>query len=506
MISATGAEWLGHRASIRLSVGGSVSRQIIAATLACIFFAYLLLIGAGQWQADEYGNFAEFARSGWRALLPRMMWSPRPFSEVLFFLYGTLVNHLRWPLIVPFLGLLWVGLLVAALLTWWEQRRQGQPENSWPDLLLGLALLASFVTSGPLMEVFYWPAGAVAYLPTLSATALFFLQVAAGRLETPKGRAVCGVCLLVAACSTEAGAIFAALYAVVQVVGVTTKGRRAATQDGRDGLIWWLLPALVSAVVLIVLRLNRYESSEAIFGPVPSFERSSGAIVTASLREWLLEIAGTNDRYHAWHGITARMVSLCLLALGAGLVRRFGRRANAAIQWQLSAVVVALLAASLGTIFAAELHFGAECCPRHEVLRRCWMMMSFAGIGMVLFSRVDAARFAEGRRRFALLLGPVLLCVGAVASWHTRELIRTYRIYSRLHTMSAQNFRLGFDRDSPTMEFVLPPDRGLIFGMQIDPGTYTLATAYKSTAHDYYLRFILIYFDKRTIVVRQFDE
>ena len=356
------------------------------------------------------------------------------------------------------------------------------------------------------MEVFYWPAGAVAYLPTLAAAMLLFLQVAAGRLETPKGRAVCSVCLLIAACSTEAGATFAACYAVVQFVALTAMRRRTSPQDGRSLWMWWFLPGLVSVFVLIVLRLNRYRSSEVMFGPVPNFARSTGAIVTASLREWLLEMAGLTDRYHAWSGVTSRQVALCLLAVGAGLVWGFGQRANAANRWQISGVVVAFLAAALATIFAAELHFGAECCVRHEVLRRCWIIMSFTGLGMILFSQLNPARFTKRNRQIALLLGPVLLCVGAVATWHTRELIRAYRIYGRIYSTTEQNFRSGFDRDSSTMDFLLLPDHGLILGSQVEPGTYSLATVGEHTANEYYVRDILTYFDKQTIVVRGADE
>ena len=502
MSSRTGSELFNSPPS-RTPLYSAAAGQILAVLLACIFLAYFALIGAGQWQADEYADFGELARSGWHILLPRLKWSPRPFSEVLFFLYGALVNHLRQPLIIPFLGLLWIGLLVAALLTWWKRRRREHRENGWPDLLLGLALLASFVTGGPLLEMFYWPAGAVAYLPTLSATVLLFLQVVAGRLETPKGRAVCGVCLLIAASSTEAGATFVASYAAVQLIASTLVTR--TTRDGCRRWIWWLLPAIVAVAVLIVLRLNRYESSEPIFGLVPNFARSSGAIVIASLRQGLLEIADTPNHYHAWFGIPARVISRCLLALGAGVIWRFSRRMSTTIRWQILGVVVAFLAAALATISAAELHFGAECCARHETLRRCWFMMSFAGIGMVLSSWPTPTRFAEGRRQFALSLGSLLLCAGAVTGWRARELLRTYRIYRPLHSMVEQNFRSGFDRSSSTMDFFPPPGRGLIVGAQVDPGTYTLATLHESNAQEYYLRFILAYFDKRTIHVHRTD-
>lgn len=463
--------------------------------LTSIVLLYFGLIGAGQWQADEYDHFGELSRSGWHVLLPRLRWSPRPLSEVLFFSYGALVNHFRRPLIVPFLALLWAGLFAGALFTWWQLRRQCRDEDSWADLLLALSLLACFVTTGHLMEVFYWPAGAVAYLPTLSATLLLFLQVARGRLATTNGRLTCALCLLLAACSSESGATFVVCYAIAQGALVAIAKLRRGEVNNLP-VTWWLLPAMLATCVLAVVRLNRYESSELQFGPVHDVSRSAGGAIVASFRELAFETIGVADRYHTWFGLTPRLATLFLLAMGAGLVWWKKHPATQQVVWQLSAVVVTFLAASYATILGAELHFGAECCARHEVLRRCWIAMGAAGIGMVLFSGV-ALVSSPFRRQLWVAFGFVLLCFAPVPPWHTRELTRTYAFYGLLRHAVEQNFRSGFQQGSSAMEFVLPPDHGLILGAQFEPGTYTM-----ESPDVVELKFILRYFDKNTIVLQ----
>lgn len=218
----------------------------VASFLSTVVLLYLGLIGLGQWYADEYDDFAMLADHGWRAILTRIHWSPRPVSEFLFLTYGSLVNRLHDPLIVPFLAVLWAGFLIAGMLTCLGIRWNHPEEDFWPDLLVALALMAFSVAYGPIMEVFYWPAGAAAYLPTLSATLLLFLQVVRGRLATSSGRGLCSACLLVAACSSETGASLVASYALILAIQSAIAIRRDRNTSGRRFPGWWLIPGVIS--------------------------------------------------------------------------------------------------------------------------------------------------------------------------------------------------------------------------------------------------------------------
>jgi len=87
-----------------LAINGSA-----ALLLTGVIVLYLGLIGLGQWQADEYDNFARLRTRGWHFFFDRLHWSPRPISELILMMYGWTVNQVHQPLIAPFLGLLWIG-------------------------------------------------------------------------------------------------------------------------------------------------------------------------------------------------------------------------------------------------------------------------------------------------------------------------------------------------------------------------------------------------------------
>jgi hypothetical protein len=360
-----------------------------------------------------------------------------------------------------------------------------------------LALMASFLAGGEVMEVFYWPAGAVAYLSTLSATLLLFLQIARGRLVTPSGRRLCSFCLLVAACSSEVGTTFVLSYAAIQgvlwVIGAIQKKGRDVS---RDPFLWWTIPGVTAVLVLVTLQMNRFQAVEHPVTYLPGTLGHPLASLTAGLRELVLEVFGVRVNPHGL-AVSGRFASEILLAIGVAFCwSRFGRLARA-IAWQTIAVSAAFLLASWLTIAAAELHFGAVCCQRHEVIRRCWILMSLAGIAIVGLSSA-AQRL---RQRTVLNVAPLLLCAGIVVAWHTKPVIRQYRTYGTMYGAMDQNFRSGFNPDDAQMIFLSPPPDGLIHGAEIAPGLYT-----RSSPGEGYPQYILIFFGKERVVVRSADD
>jgi hypothetical protein len=389
---------------------------------------HLGLVGLGQWLADEYSDFGRLERDRWAFVWDRLKWSPRPLSEFLYCTYGWVVNHSHRPLIWLFLGILWAGLIVAGLFTVWQTYRNREQEDIWPSLLVALALMALFVTSaGDKVWIFYWPAAAVAYLPTLGATTLLFLQIAHGRLSSSGGRLLCAGCLTAAACSSEAGATFVLCYGLLQAAqwGVAAVRRRGSLLN--QPVAWWLLPALVSVVVLLVVRLNRFHIVELPGIPVGPTKGHPLASLISSAHELGMEVLGRSAHFFGWRGPGSRLPSEILLALGAGLCwSRFGRLPRVLVA-QMLTIVGALWLASLFTIAAANLHFGVVCCDQHEVLRRCWMLLGIAGIGMLLSGWIGGGRL----RRYAGsgALAQVLLCAAVLAAWHMKPVFGAYRVY-----------------------------------------------------------------------------
>jgi hypothetical protein len=470
---------------------------LACALLGCVVLGYAGLLGLGQWQADEYDDFARLAQNGWSAYGQRLAWSPRPFSESIFYSYGWTVNHVRRPLIAPFLGVLWVGFLAAGMVTAWSEQAERREGPAWPDVLVAVSLMAMFVASGGLTEVFYWPAGAVAYLPTLSATLLLFLQVATGRLSTGKGRLLSFGCLLVAAGSSEMGAAFVLAFALAQAVLLAGNVvGRSTDQAGRLPLWWWILPAALSVVVAIAAGSNRFHvvespavlASDTVGHPMMSLWRASGTL--------LQEVAGWRVQARGRTGLSERLPAELLLAAGVGLCWWRMNRIDRETSRQIAGIAVALLLGALFTLAAAYLHFGAPTGERHETMRRCWIFLSFAGLGMLCFSRGAMERLR--RLTSANVLAPLLLC-GAIATlWHARALIREYGVYAPVSQAIERNFESGWNTHSSEMEFEVPPNRGVLAFAEVAPGTYTTASPDAE-----YPKYILRYFNKQVMIVRE---
>lgn len=467
-------------------------RWAVASFLSAVVLLYLGLIGLGQWYGDEYDDFAALADRGWGAILMRIRWSPRPVSEFLFCSYGSLVNRLHDSLIAPFLAVLWAGFLFAGLLTPLELRWKHSEEDFWPDLLVALALMAFFVAYGPIMEVFYWPAGAAAYLPTLSATLLLFLQVVRGRLATSRGRGLCSLCLLVAACSSETGATLVAGYAVILAIQSALTVRRTRPTS-ECFLAWWLAPGTISVVLLGVVRLYRYNIVERPNSAVSPALGHPFLSILAGGKELVLEMLGRTVHSGAWFGLGSILPSELLLAAGAGLCWLSLGRLPRTTRSQIAMLSAALLLGSLLTIAASEVHFGSVCCRQHEVIRRCWIVMSLTGFTIVLLNS-SFTPYSRGGP-VSPLIGPLLLCLAVLVVWHVTPLFKEYRSYGALRQATEQNFQSGFNPYDTEMIFLLQPPDVLIVDEQVPAGRYSL-----DSASPVYAKYILRFFRKQSIV------
>jgi hypothetical protein len=393
------------------------------------------------------------------------------------------------------LGILWIGLITAGLATFWQNCRKRKEEEVWPDLLVALALLALFVAgAGHTTWVFYWPAAAVAYIPTIAASLLLFLQVARGRLSNSAGRLLCGCCLIVAAGTSETGATFALCYGLLQAVQWVLVAFKKGDNLPRPAFVWWFLPTVMSVVVLLIVWLNRFHAIERPGLPVGPTKGHPLASLIASMNELPGEVLGRSAHFFGWHGLGSRLPSEILLALGVGLCwSRFGPLPKASAR-QICALVAALWLACLFTIAAANLHFGVVCCDQHESVRRCWILLSVAGIGMLLSPWLGRRRL----QRFAIssALAQFLLCAAVLSAWHPTPVLRTYRMYSSVRQATEQNFQEGFHAGDKQMIFLLLPET-LIAHPQIPPGNYTQGS---ETPPD--IENILTFFKKSCMVAR----
>ena len=122
--------------------------------------------------------------------------------------------------------------------------------------------------------------------------------------------------------------------------------------------------------------------------------------------------------------------------------------------------------------------------------------MSFAAVVALAFDRSRVERFSS--RVFVNVLGPLMLC-GAVASlWHAKALIREYGAYAPVSRTIERNYQSGWRTQSTQMVYESPPNRGVLAFAEIKPGTYTSASPDAE-----YPRYILRYFNKQVMVVRE---
>jgi hypothetical protein len=471
-----------------LAINGSA-----ALLLTGVIVLYLGLIGLGQWQADEYDNFARLRTRGWRFLFDRLHWSPRPISELILTMYGWTVNQVHQPLIAPFLGLLWIVFIGAGLLGFFQDRAKRSYEENWLAFVAAASLMASFLVGGGLTEVFYWPVGASAYLLTLSSSILFFWQAAEGRLATSRGRTLSSFALVLAACSSEMGAMFVASYAFMKVLeSMSERLTRRIARPAGTSILWWLLPGLVSLVVLSALGLNRFQQSEPGFTVASSTLGHPLLSVGAALRGLLSEVSGVAPGLRPSRS-TSRLLSEIMMLLGIGLCRPLNTSSKASAR-EIGNLVTALLLACLLSLTTTYLHFGTAGGQRHQLLRHCWILMAASGMGMLLFSSRVAARVRVWPKR--TIAGPIVLCLAVLVPWHTGELIREYRAYPSIKRAIRENFKSGFQRGSDRIIYLLPPNKGVLAFAQIEPGTYTVGSG------ALYPAYILKFFGKRTLVVR----
>lgn len=448
-------------------------RNVVSGVSGVIVLAYFGLVGVGQWQPDEYGDFAQLSR-GVAAILERLKWSPRPLSELLFAAYGWLTLRVHQPLTPLFLAVLWGGLIAVTL-----PRLQGNERQARRlACMTGMTLVAAFLTSGPLMEVFYWPAGAVAYLPTLAATLFLFLQIMQGRLDDPRGRVWCAAALLVASLCSETGAILAISFGfVTAVLWLANRRRRPLT--------WILWPTVAGVAVLLVVQMNRFQMK--VGQPVPSFWLAASDLSGSVL--------GPGLHKHGLPLLNTEFLSIALLAIAISLWwRSHGDRMPATRQVDLVAIGTALLLAALVTLTVSYIHLGLVG-ERHQFMVRCWVRLAMiAGLTFVLSSeRFPSARFSRKLPPWA----PVFLIASIVVVWHIKPLIREYQAYPAVYQTVQGNFRSGFVSGSDTVEWTLPPNRGVITAATIEPGIYD------RNSSDAYAKYILEYFRKTKIVVQR---
>jgi hypothetical protein len=223
----------------------------------------------------------------------------------------------------------------------------------------------------------------------------------------------------------------------------------------------------------------------------------SAASLAAALSHLATSLLGPGQQQHGWVVFNLEFLSIIFLAAGISLYwTRIGplpprhRR-------DIVCLASAFLIASLLTLIATYVHHGLAVGERHDVLVRCWVRLVAASAAILVLgsSRLQGAR----EHQLLQACAPICLILGVVVLWHVAPLMREYRAYGAVYRAIQWNFRSGFASESDTIEWLLPPNRGVITPATMAPGTYT-----RETLTDY-PRYILAYFNKQAIVIREYQ-
>jgi hypothetical protein len=447
-----------HLARLDIATLGTGAGIALALSVLALHAA---LLPEAHWQGDDF-ICAAFARDGhlrylWEARIGS--WSPRPLSELIFYLYGRVAAALLRPLTVPFLALLW-GVLVATTLVTLRRDRTAPLR-----ILVGLATACLFLLGHPVAEMFFWPAGAVAYLSTLAATSLALFLLADGRDASLSGMLALSAALTACAASSEAGAIAAVPLALV-LAATSPHPRRLALPP---------VPLLVAGFVLWTLAHHRMVSTEAVGHAAPLRH------LAESLRP--VPRALLDDMLPIW---PAR---LCLV-FGLRWCWTLGGW-PAPARYTLPAFAGALLLAAAVTIAAGLFQFGTPCCQRHDSLRQCWVVLALAA--MAIWSARWPARPALAR------LGPAALCLACLLGVLPRlhAIAGDFRLMHAIVAGNAANWHAGRDTAGRSMLFRLPPAAALAGPIQIPAGHYDEPALNSWTAHG-----LMHFFGKSRITIQ----
>ncbi len=440
---------------------------------------------------DDYMVMAAFRDQGLPLLPTRILtWSPRPLSESMLFIYATLVARVGRPLIGWLLVPLWVAFLATALVT----VRWRSPGLVW-RLLAGLALLAMFIVARDPGEVFYWPAGAVAYLTSLVGLSLAFFIVADGRNTTPTGRLCLTISLIVAAWSSEIGAIFGACYAALGLInGIAGRFRR------NDKTIRWAIqPAIVlvmSLAVLLLMMTHRGSMVGELAGGSDSVMHRPLPTLMAAVRglplDLLTESGQTEWPGVTWSDITHGFLIRFAFAIGFGWCWRYADSARGS-RAGLLLFALACLATTFLALIASDYQFGRACCSRHSAFRE---EVFFLGVA-ALAAGISPSRRSSFRYQTTPVLGGVLL-VAAVLVPFSAMVPGLKHDYAQRATVVAQTKATWDSGQAPgsAMVFHRRPDQAVLPNGELDPGQYEL----NADTH-WFAVGILKFFKKQTLTV-----
>lgn len=424
---------------------------LLLAGITLTLASYMGLVGVGHWQIDEYHTISTYRTYGVDYLWFRMMtWSPRPFSETLIYFYSTLVNQVQRPLTTEFLSILWSSLILSLALPAWFFKKSDVPTVArLIFVLLPIYLTFTVAKTG---EVFYWPFGAAAYIPTIAAISVMLGTLAWGNARNHRILWIGSGTLLAA--SSEMGAFLIFIFGGLLILSFVQN--KEINSENKQWAKYLTLPLFVSTLVILGLAFGRVgNSGEAQMNS--SAAHNISYAIAASVPEGFIQLFGTSIKGPTNLSVVV-LLKLCCLIFSYSLTKIYttastGRR-SALLLYSTACVGTIFL-----TLFAAHYQFGISCCERHETIREFLAFTALVGMGsgcaVLTKRRCKKALFVA----FAIGTG-MLLAVTSVTI-NTKKLHAAYSVYPHLAKINRTNWLL---EQSPPYRFQVNSPNSAILG------------------------------------------
>jgi len=337
---------------------------------ATIILAHVWLMPQGVW-VDEFFTFAWFKTLGWHGVWLRLIhWAPRPASELLVYLYYAATQIAHRPLVAPCLIVAWgtwIAAMVGAVKPW-----HGPARLARIALVLGLTSLS--LLAAPVLNLYYWPLAALAYLPSLGAASFAALTICTGGLDRPQARTGLCIALCIGACSVELGATLA--LSASPLLAIAEWRNPAPNRISR--ILLALLPGLIAALVMVMLMHGRVPG-ESNIGAGVTFHHGLLSLMAAAPVA-LGELTGSA---YGLPGIAAATATKLLFFAAALVILCQGWPVRAA-RAPMLAVILGLAATFYASIAGAFYTLGSGCCERHQSYRQAILFLIILALAAML--------------------------------------------------------------------------------------------------------------------------
>jgi len=404
-------------------------------------------------------------------------------SEALIGLYAWAVTLTGRPLVVPALAVCWLGFFASSIPALSHLNR----ENASYRVLGIISILAFMLLGYHAFPVFYWPFGAVAYLPVVSAALFLLFSSSNERWAAKPYGAATALALVAAAWSSEAGALLVLIYASFLAIRVVLT--RASDQSKETAAIHFLLPVLAALPVLwMITHNNRPADGIMNGGDIELYHHLFASLRAAALRFVYESLAFDGESFDIRNIEKGVVIKILFFAGLHGCWATSDPASRRDRRW-LPVLGLALIVTSFGMLAGGYVEFGKPCCDQHALVRQDLGFIAIAAFAIWMPPIMPSALHQYR------VMAPVVLMIALAYAMKPRigDLVIAYHYYFEPGIARERTWASG-SSPGPGMTLYQPAP-GYLFKVYIPDGFYRATEG--GWANN-----ILIFFGKETLLVQ----